>query len=510
MKARAIIRKCMHCRLQKKVMHQQIMGEVPAAKLIPAPPFTETSMDQFGPIQVKDPSRGRRQFPCWGTAFICLGTRSVALYATPGSSSAVFLDTLTKFTSTYGAPLKIHTDHAPQAVCATSSFSWKQVRETSGFKDIEWCFTAKGSSWRNSNAERCIKAVRHTLHHVIRSYQGMDFNQLDSALHKVTYLLNERPLAVRMRTEEDYYSVTPNDILLGRSARAANRGSEEFLEADEEACNSLDAQTQLVQEWWERWSSQYWSLLVPRTRWTQEHRPVEVGDVCCLAYTKKFSPPAYRLCRVTRVMVSSDGKIRTAEVAMRKKDGRGGPKYRVTPVSKIIVGVQRLACLLPKLEQRVSEGQKSEEQKSEDQMSEEQNKEGSLGGETESDLPPHLQSPSSSSTTPQVVSSQSATSLSAHCSHLTNVNGIQNASTEMSVHGPRSTVHSPRSTVHGPRYTVMNPTSSHFCASQLCFHNNNNNNNKHTHYTPDQFGIARDQLGLRIGCSLVQMVEYRG
>ena len=64
-------------RIRDKKMTSQIMvkseGEVDGS-----PPFTHVAMDQFGPVVVKDPAKGRRRFDCNVTLFACLGTKAVA------------------------------------------------------------------------------------------------------------------------------------------------------------------------------------------------------------------------------------------------------------------------------------------------------------------------------------------------------------------------------------------------------------------------------------------------
>ena len=93
--------------------------------------------------------------------------------------------------------------------------------------------------------------------------------------------------------------------------------------------------------------------MVPRRKWKQSHRNVEVGDVCLLKYSSKFATPTFRLCRVASVAPDQEGLVRTCNVAMRpRRVGESGSRtYRYKEPTILTVGVQRLAVLLPAEEQ---------------------------------------------------------------------------------------------------------------------------------------------------------------
>jgi hypothetical protein len=181
------------------------------------------------------------------------------------------------------------------------------------------------------------------------------FNQFDSVLHRVSSILNDRPLTVRVHEDDQFVAISPNDILLGRCDRIDAREAEDFLEVDQEAVAHLDAQSAVVEAWWDRWTKEFWSLVVPRTKWQTEQRAIRVGDIACLAYSSKYSPPSYRLCRIKEVIPSKDGKVRTVKVQLGKKKAVGKQPGKRAAVLQ--VAVQRLAVIVPVEEQKETQNQ---------------------------------------------------------------------------------------------------------------------------------------------------------
>jgi hypothetical protein len=356
--AKRVIGRCMFCRTKRFRASQQIMAQLPAEKLASSPPFSVCALDMFGPFKVKDCAKGRRSFKCWGLLFTCLSTKSCALYACPGYSTDVFLTTYRKFTSTYGLPAKVFSDHGSQIIAGVKTLDWEAVQSQSSRKGTDWVFTAVGCSWRDGQAERAIQSARRTLQHLLPAHQSLDFHEMDSALHEVAFILNSRPLGARTSQDGNFYSITPNDILLGRAHRVSPGLEEEREEGKEEAVDqtlsrSLTAQQQLVEAWWRKWLVQCFPELVPRRKWKTAHRNIQPGDVCHIKYPSKFASPTFRLCRVKSTFPDPEGVVRTCQVVMRpRRIGESGKVgYKHKSPEELEVGVQRLAVILPVEEQ---------------------------------------------------------------------------------------------------------------------------------------------------------------
>jgi hypothetical protein len=357
--AKEVIGKCVKCRLNNNKMARQIMASLPPERLQAAAPFEFTALDMFGPVMVKDPARGRRRFKCWIVMFTCLACRAVAMFASPGYDTKTFLVTYSKFTSTYNSPRRCYADHGPQIKAGAEAPDWEEVKQRGGEAGTDWIFTAKGCSWRNGAAERAIRMARHTLLQLLQKNQTLDFHELEALLARAAFLINSRPLSVRLTGVDEYYSITANDLLLGRAVRSPadlerlGLGEEQDLEA------MVGQQEETARAWWVTWMSKCFPDLVPRTKWKTKHRNLREKDICHIKYASKHTAPAYRLCRVSKVFPDHEGVVRTVEVEMRpRRQGKtGAAKYTHKNPVQMKVGVQRLAVVLPREEQEAERQQ---------------------------------------------------------------------------------------------------------------------------------------------------------
>ena len=333
------------------------MGSLPDERTTLLAPFEALALDLFGPYRVKDTAKGRRTFKCWVVAFVCLATKAACLLACPGYSTAVFLDVFNLFSGIYGKPRLVYTDHAPSLIKAAETHDWGDIAAVIGETGTEWRLTAKGCSWRNGLAERLIRSARHTLSHELERGALLDFHQFSATLSLVSSILNSRPLSVRTTPDGDFMAISPRDVLLGRSNRSQQsleKGLEDLqgFEDDQNLSRVEDSQARIIAEWRRKWLAQVFPDLVPRTKWKQAERNLQVGDIGLIKYEKSLGSDSWRLARVARADPDEDGLVRTINVCFRPRHVRDqGKKYRAKQPLGMDIGVQRFAVMLPVEEQ---------------------------------------------------------------------------------------------------------------------------------------------------------------
>ncbi|XP_019738325.1 uncharacterized protein LOC109523554 isoform X2 [Hippocampus comes] len=74
---RKVINDCIHCRKQRARVCQQVMSDLPLERTQRAGPFEYTTLDLFGPYEVKDAVKGRVRKKVWGIIFCCMASRAV-------------------------------------------------------------------------------------------------------------------------------------------------------------------------------------------------------------------------------------------------------------------------------------------------------------------------------------------------------------------------------------------------------------------------------------------------
>ena len=112
---RKIINECLHCKRKRAKPNTPVMASLPKERLaLCEPPFTNTGVDYFGPMNVK---RGRVTEKRWGCLFTCLTTRAVHLELAGDLSTDSFIMAL-RFRGRRGNPRTIRSDNGTNFVGA--------------------------------------------------------------------------------------------------------------------------------------------------------------------------------------------------------------------------------------------------------------------------------------------------------------------------------------------------------------------------------------------------------
>ena len=162
-------------------------------------------------------------------------------------------------------------------------------------------------------------------------------------------IVNQRPIAVKNFTDEDYLAITPNDLLFGRSQNTVP--GIQYAESDS-VVKRQEFMKEVEDLWWNQWFVQAFPLLVPFRKWQTEQRNVARGDIVLVMYSKSVGKGDYRLARVLDVYADSHGVVRTVKVEFRRCIAREASlPYISRPLEEMELGVQRLVVVCPVEEQ---------------------------------------------------------------------------------------------------------------------------------------------------------------
>ncbi|XP_023808028.1 uncharacterized protein LOC111946916 [Oryzias latipes] len=113
-KGRRIVKRvvddCLICRKEKSKNCQQIMSSLPPERIEPAAPFQFTTIDLFGPYQVREDVKKRVTQKVWGVLFCCMASRAIHAEIANDLSTEGFLMAYQRFTAIRGHPRKIWSD----------------------------------------------------------------------------------------------------------------------------------------------------------------------------------------------------------------------------------------------------------------------------------------------------------------------------------------------------------------------------------------------------------------
>ena len=191
--------------------------------------------------------------------------------------------------------------------------------------------------------------MKSTLHHTLANQKVLNFAELDTLFSSVCNIVNQRPIAVKNFTEDDYVAITPNDLLFSRSQNMV--AGIHYAENDL-VVKRLEFMREVEDLWWRQWYVQAFPLFVPFRKWHNETRNMKPGDIVLFMYSKNVGKGDYRLVKVLEVFEDVHKVVRTVKVGFRRRSTRESPlPYISRLLDTMEVGVQRLVVVCAMEEQ---------------------------------------------------------------------------------------------------------------------------------------------------------------
>lgn len=195
----------MNCYRQNPPLCQQLMGDLPAARVnASVRTFAAVGVDYAGPIELKASRfRGTTTYKGYIAVFVCLAVKAIHLEAVTGLSTDHFMSALYRFMGRRGMPHDIFSDNGTNFVGAdkclqTNADQFKQSIEENVIPALagigtQWHFIPPSSPNFGGLWEANVKAVKQ---HLYRTFNGtpLTYEDLSTALIRIESALNSRPL----------------------------------------------------------------------------------------------------------------------------------------------------------------------------------------------------------------------------------------------------------------------------------------------------------------------------
>ncbi|XP_055633091.1 uncharacterized protein LOC129773503 [Toxorhynchites rutilus septentrionalis] len=125
-------------------------------------------------------------------------------------------------------------------------------------------------------------------------------------------IVNSRLLTYLPIESEAHEALTPNCFLM-LSTSGVNQPTRHFID-DEKlgAYSTWNTCQQLLDQFWSRWVKEYLPTITKRTKWFNDFRPIQVGDLVVLV--EEHLRNGWLRGRVLRVSPGRDGRVRSAVV----------------------------------------------------------------------------------------------------------------------------------------------------------------------------------------------------
>ncbi|KAL2088696.1 hypothetical protein ACEWY4_015595 [Coilia grayii] len=300
------------------------MSDLPPERTQRESPFEFTTLDLFGPFEVKDAVKRRTNKKVCGIVYCCMASRAVHADLTDNQSAERFLQAYSRFVALRGHPRKLWSDRGTNFVGAKPALyqlykhlaclqavSMEDVAAKNG-TEWNWEFHPADAPHRNGAAEAAVKLLKRALTSLGGTTGSLTWGELQTLFYQAANLTNERPIDARAQEQEDSVEyLTPNSLILGRASLG---GDTSGLDLETHSWRRLRAIQIGVDRFWAKWRELAGPNLFIRHKWHRSERNVEVGDLVWIADPNALRGP-FRLGRILTVYPDSKGVVRDADVA---------------------------------------------------------------------------------------------------------------------------------------------------------------------------------------------------
>lgn len=130
--------------------------------------------------------------------------------------------------------------------------------------------------------------------------------EANTLLSQIESVLNSRPLVASSNDPNDLEALTPGHFFIGRPLTAVSEPCYAEFKSLKVRWHKVQ---QLVQQFWQRWRTEYLQSLQNRSKWSKVEENLRVGDLVLIR--EDFETPlAWRKGRIIQVHAGSDDLVR--------------------------------------------------------------------------------------------------------------------------------------------------------------------------------------------------------
>ncbi|XP_055613926.1 uncharacterized protein LOC129760310 [Uranotaenia lowii] len=322
-------KECQLCMIRRAQPALPPMAPLPPARLAHHErPFTFTGLDYFGPLLVK---LGRANVKRWIALFTCLTTRAVHLEIAFTLTTASCISCVRRFVGRRGSPYEFLSDNGTNFQGADRILR-TQISQgllaTFTSSSTKWTFIPPGAPHMGGAWERLVQSVKRAMNYAY-SDEKLDDEGLMTLVIEVESMVNARPLTYLPIDSEETEALTPNHFLLLSSSGA--KYDREIIDKTQqrlaESGNSYrihllgrswdNIQNQL-DRFWTRWIKEYLPVIRRQSKWFENVKPLEEGDVVMVIDPAKRK--GWERGRVLQLIRNPDGIARQAMIRTSSGD----------------------------------------------------------------------------------------------------------------------------------------------------------------------------------------------
>lgn len=318
--ARKIVNECIVCFKNKPISCNQLLGNLPAERVNPSPPFSNCGIDFCGPFLIKYKGQRKGIFQkIYAAVFICFATKAIHLELVTDLTSEALIATLKRFFARRGKCSCIFSDNAGNFIGANSELKRLQKLVSNPdnnlanyliSENINWKFIPPRSPNFGGLWESGVKSFKHHLKRAAGAVK-LTFEEFLTLTAEIEGILNSRPIVPMSSDPHDYSALTPGHFLIGRPLTSIAEPS--LIERAENYLSRWKRVTKLLQQIWKGWKRDYLNNLHLRNKWQFTKDNVKPNDMVILK-DNDLPPYRWKLGRIQEIIKGSDGLVRVVTV----------------------------------------------------------------------------------------------------------------------------------------------------------------------------------------------------
>ncbi|XP_062538891.1 uncharacterized protein LOC134207181 [Armigeres subalbatus] len=281
-----VVNKCFWCRVKKCRPCSPRMAPLPVERITARQrPFSSVGVDYLGPVKV---AVGRRNGKRWVAVFTCMAVRAVHLEVVHSLSTESCRMAITRFQSKFGRP------------------SQRRVRRSRKQFDYRLAFHSAGTPHMGGVWERMVRSVKETMR-ALDDGRKLTDEILVTTLAEAN-IINTHPLTYLPQDSDETETLTPNHLIRGTVSGADVKMDGRPTDPAKTLRNMLKRSQFLADRMWERWCKEYLPTINQRSKWFDEQKPLQDGDLVFVVDGKNRK--SWRRGVIEAVIKGTDGRVR--------------------------------------------------------------------------------------------------------------------------------------------------------------------------------------------------------
>ena len=251
--------------------------------------------------------------------FYCKLTHALHLEPVEDSTSKAFIGAFYRFTTRRGHCSDLQSDQGTNFIGADSCLQKLFEEFLSENSEVLHKLTSEGTKWHLNPPsaphfgglwEAAVRSAKKHLRRVVGE-QILTFSELATVLCRIEAVLNSRPILPISDDISDLTTLTPAHFLIQRNSFLVP--VPDLTKEKVPIGKRWENVTQMVQQFWNRWSKEYLTTLQQRNKWTTPQTSLQRGDLVFI--TSETTPPGkWPMGLVTATFPGKDGHTRVAEL----------------------------------------------------------------------------------------------------------------------------------------------------------------------------------------------------